>query len=107
MSLIEDSINEVAIIPPISRYFTEKEDAIKAHNNGGKTDYYDLPSTSKECQDIIELRQMNFAQGNIFKVAFTFNCGRHNGTSYERDLNKIIYFAERELKRINNEIMRP
>ena len=25
-------------IPPISRYFTEKEDMV-SHNNGGKTDY--------------------------------------------------------------------
>lgn len=46
---------------------------------------------------------MNFSQGNIFKVAFTFNCGRHHGTSYERDLHKIIFFAQRELERLENE----
>ena len=78
-----------------------------AHNNGGKTDYYDLPSDAKCCQDIIEWREMNFQQGNIFKVAFTFNCGRHNGTDYQRDLNKIIYFAQRELERIKDETIRP
>ena len=161
---IEDAINEVAKIPPISRYFSDKEDfmpkcthgvpldseckecsddfineALKveccphgvpfegpigcekcykealnktfkpytlefeAHNNGGKTDYYDLPKDAKCCQDIIEWREMNFQQGNIFKVAFTFNCGRHNGTDYRRDLNKIIYFAQRELERLTNE----
>lgn len=69
-------------------------------NNGGNTDYYKLDSSWKDCQDIIENRAMNFAQGNIFKVAFTFNIGRHIGTSYERELNKIMWFAERELKRI-------
>lgn len=107
-------------IPPVSRYFADKDDyrhityspfAIDAskivvkegstsHNNGGKTDYYDLPKDVKCCQDIIEWRKMNFQQGNIFKVAFTFNQGRHDATTYERELNKIIYFAQRELERI-------
>ena len=45
---------------------------------------------------------MNYNQGNIFKSAFCFNVGRHDGTDYERELNKIVYFAERELKRISN-----
>lgn len=71
-----------------------------SHNNGGDTDYYDFKSPWKECQDIIEDRKMNFSQGNIFKVGFCFNTGRHIGTNYERDLNKIIFFAKRELERI-------
>jgi len=71
-------------------------------NNGGRTDYYSLPTQARECQDIIEWRDMNFSQGNIMKIAFTFNTSRHSGTDYERDLNKIIYFAQRELKRISN-----
>jgi hypothetical protein len=44
---------------------------------------------------------MNFSQGNIFKVAFCFNTGRHPNASYERELNKIIWFVERELQRIS------
>ena len=72
-------------------------------NNGGSTDYYKLKTEWKECADIIEARDMNYNQGNIFKSAFCFNIGRHNGTDYERELNKIIYFAERELERIKNE----
>ena len=74
-----------------------------SHNNGGKTDYYDLDPKWKDGQDIIEDRGMNYAQGNIFKVALTFNIGRHGATDIERELNKIIFFAERELKRIKNE----
>lgn len=71
----------------------------EGHNNGGSTDYYKLLGMS-DLQDIIEARNMNFAQGNILKAAFCFNVGRHEGTSYERELNKIIYFAKRELERI-------
>ena len=80
-----------------------KEKLDNSLNNGGKTDYYDLPKDAKCCQDIIEWRNMNFQQGNIFKVAFTFNQGRHDATTYERELNKIIYFAQRELERLTNE----
>ena len=68
-------------------------------NNGGETDYYNIEAF-KTGQDIIEARCMNYAQGNIFKVALTFNIGRHDGTTPERELNKIIYFAQRELERL-------
>lgn len=69
----------------------------KCTNNGGTTDYYQLDPSWKQAQDIIEARGMNFSQGNILKAAFCFNVARHNGTDYERELRKIIWFAEREL----------
>lgn len=65
-------------------------------NNGGSTHYYQLPEGAKELQDLIEAQGMNFAQGNIFKAIYR----RGGHSEYERDLNKIIFFAERELKRI-------
>ena len=75
-------------------------DMKKALNKGGDTDYYKIKTEWKMAQDIIEDRGMNFSQGNILKVAFTFNTGRHEGTDYERELNKLIWFAQRELERI-------
>ena len=75
----------------------------KSKNNGGKTSYYKIKKKWKTFQDVIEDRVMNYSQGNILKVACTFNIGRHSGTDYERDLNKIIFFAKRELKRIKTE----
>ena len=83
----------------ISLYFEKQDNSI---NNGGSTSYYKFNEDWKECQDIIEYRDMNFSQGNIFKSAFCFNIGRHNATDYTRELNKIIYFANRELERIKN-----
>lgn len=71
-----------------------------AENNGGSTDYYRIDKSWTMAQDVIESREMNFSQGNIFKAAFTFNVGRHDASSYERELNKIVYFANRELERI-------
>lgn len=69
----------------------------KCTNDGGTTDYYQLDPSWKQAQDIIEARGMNFSQGNILKAAFCFNTPRHGGTNYERELKKIIWFAEREL----------
>lgn len=74
-------------------------------NNGGSTDYYKLPPRSKDLQDLIEHRRMNFAQGNIFKAMYRMNAQSHS--SKERDLNKIIWFAERELKRMKNDTNTP
>jgi len=72
-------------------------------NNGGSTDYYKLNKEWNDLQDIIEDRGFNFAQGNILKAAFTFNVGRHDGTNYERELNKIAWFVQRELQRIRDD----
>jgi len=69
-------------------------------NNGGSTDYYKLKPEWKDCMDIIEDKGYNYSEGNILKVAFTLDSGRHSGTNRERDLNKLIYFAERLKKQI-------
>lgn len=96
-----DTKNQNIIIPKFQKSENTdiSDDNEIGHNNGGSTDYYKLLGM-KDLQDIIENRNMNFAQGNILKAAFCFNVGRHEGTSYERELNKIIYFANRELQRI-------
>ena len=67
-------------------------------NNGGSTDYYKLPENAIDLQDLIEYKALNFAQGNILKAIYRANNSTHS--SYERDLNKIIWFAQRELERI-------
>ena len=76
---------------------------VSSDNNGGSTDYYKFDPSWVECGDVIEARDMNYNQGNIFKAAFCFNQGRHEATSYERELNKIIYFAQRELERTKDQ----
>lgn len=69
-------------------------------NNGGETDYYLIPSGANTLQDLIEHKKMNFAQGNILKAIY--RCNEEHHSSYERDLNKIVWFAQRELKRLAN-----
>ena len=72
-------------------------------NNGGKTDYYQLknaPFQINDFDDFAEWRGLNGNQFNMGKVMWTFNTGRHIGTDYVRDLNKIIHYANRELLRL-------
>ena len=80
-----------------SNYNIEQKDS--SINNGGNTSYYDIPEHAKNVQDLIEHFGMNFAQGNILKAAYCLTSNRHNGTNYERELNKIIWFCKRELSR--------
>jgi hypothetical protein len=70
-----------------------------AENNGGKTDYYDIPEGAKTLNDLIEFKKMDFAQGNIFKATWRLGDPAHH-SSIERDLNKIIYYAKRKLAQV-------
>lgn len=65
---------------------------------GWSSDYYELPEGAKEIQDLIEHKKMNFSIGNMFKA-----CYRMGQKGEEYDLRKIIWFAMRELKRIERE----
>lgn len=71
----------------------------EGHVPGGSTpQQYGLPEDAKELQDLIEYRNMNFAIGNIFKACYRM--GTKDTATSEYDLNKIIFFAQRELARI-------
>ena len=59
---------------------------------------YALPASAVELQDLIEYRDMNFAIGNIFKAAYRL--GRCSHSDEARDLRKIIWFAQREIDRL-------
>lgn len=68
---------------------------------GWSSNYYELPKGATELQDLIEYRGMNFSIGNIFKAAYRL--GEKPGTEVVYDLEKIIWYAQRELARIKKE----
>ncbi len=72
--------------------------AAKVKSDGKSTSYYDLPPGAKDLGDLIEFKDMNFNVGNIFKASYRL--GEKEGNDLSYDLNKIIYFAQRELARI-------
>jgi hypothetical protein len=65
--------------------------------SGGSNAYYQLPEGAKELGDLIEFKDMNFNVGNIFKAAYRL--GEKAGNTRIYDLEKIIWFAKRELER--------
>lgn len=71
----------------------------KHKSDGGSTDYYNIPEGCKDLQDLIEYNNMNFSIGNIFKACYRM--GRKEGNDDAYDLRKIIFFAERELRRLS------
>lgn len=97
-----DNLRYKVVPDAVNQEISSENAAAPTENNGGDTSYYALASEWESAQDIIEARNMNFAQGNIFKAAFTFNVGRHDATNYERELNKIEWFVQREKERIRN-----
>lgn len=80
---------------------TKPPPSSKETSTGWSSDYYKLPPNAKELQDLIEARSMNFALGNIFKACWRM--GLKEGTDRTYDLRKIIWYAQRELTRIEGQ----
>lgn len=72
----------------------------KVASDGGPSSYYDFPESST-LNDLIEFKEMGFAQGNIFKAAFRL--GHKEGISLDYDLNKIEYYVDRMRKQLKEE----
>jgi hypothetical protein len=68
---------------------------------GGSSSYYKLPEGATDLADIIEARNMNFNEGNMFKAVYRL--GRKPGTTVQYDIDKIRYFLDREEARLKRE----
>jgi len=66
---------------------------------GGSTpSQYALPEGCTDLQDLIEYRDMNFAEGNIMKAIYRKGVCSHSDRL--RDMRKIKWFSEREIARL-------
>lgn len=65
---------------------------------GGSSNYYDLPKNAKTLQDLIEFKNMNAQQKDIFKACWRM--GSKEGTKEEYDVRKQVYYSLRELGRL-------
>ena len=71
-------------------------------SDGGSSSYYKIPEGSKDLLDLIEHKKMQFGRANIFKACYRL--GEKDGTTDRYDLNKIIFFAQRELDRLDGKV---
>lgn len=91
---------------------TEEALPVTPEYTGGSSSYYKVEVSNPvsngdpytvECQDVIEALDMSFSEGNIFKAVWRI-CAAKKGKAkkgYEDsvyDLEKIIFFAQRELQ---------
>lgn len=67
-------------------------------SDGSTASYYELPAGATELQDLISHLDMNAQMGEIFRACYRY--GRVEHSPRERDLKKIIFYAQAELKRL-------
>jgi hypothetical protein len=80
------------------KFYWQPADATPASNDGSTADYYTLPEGATELQDLIASRDMNAQMGEIFRACYRYGQGHHSPR--ERDLKKIIFYAQAELDRL-------
>lgn len=70
----------------------------KLTSDGSTASYYELPEGAKELQDLISHRHMNAQIGEIFRACYRYGMVAHSPKI--RDIKKIIFYAQAELKRL-------
>ena len=71
-----------------------------AVSDGSTADYYQLPKAAKELQDLISHKNMNAQIGEIFRACYRYGEVAHS--KMLRDAKKIKFYAEAEIKRLEN-----
>ncbi len=72
----------------------------KEASDGLSANYYVLPQGAEQLQDLISHRNMNAQIGEIFRACYRYGLVAHSPCT--RDIKKIIFYAQAELKRLEN-----
>lgn len=108
--LMITSLEELLGPPSKQSNGTEKQPANQSLNNGGETNYYDLPpESSRPCiDDLIEFKKMQRWQAEVFKSSYAIADRAKRATdgssSESRELNKMVYYVNRRLKQLGEEV---
>lgn len=78
----------------------EKVRAEKERSDGSSADYYKLPKLADELQDLISAKNMNAQIGEIFRECYRYGQASHSDEV--RGIKKILFYANAELKRLQN-----
>ena len=72
----------------------------KEISDGSTADYYEVPSNAVALQDLISHKNMNAQIGEIFRACYRYGEVAHSDML--RDAKKIKFYAEAEIKRLEN-----
>lgn len=67
-------------------------------SDGSTADYYELPSSARELQDLISHKNMNAQIGEIFRSCYRFGEASHSNQL--RDAKKIKFYIDAEVSRL-------
>lgn len=70
----------------------------KSQSDGSTASYYELPKGATELQDIISFLNCNAQMGEIGRAWYRY--GKCPHSERQRDLKKIIFYAQAELERL-------
>lgn len=69
-------------------------------SDGSTANYYQLPAGCTELQDLISFKAMNAQIGEIFRESYRYGQAAHSDKL--RGIRKILFYADAELKRLQN-----
>lgn len=72
----------------------------KEASDGSTASYYELPKGAAELQDLISAKNMNAQIGEIFRECYRYGQASHSDEL--RGIKKILFYAQAELKRLEN-----
>jgi hypothetical protein len=91
----QDSIYDKFMTPTKDR----KDDMAQPTRSDGSTAfYYQLPAGATELQDLISFRNMNAQDGEMFRAIY--RKGRASHSDELRDARKVLFYAQAEVKRL-------
>lgn len=68
----------------------------KRDRGGGHSTYYDVPKWIKDAVGLLEHKKMNHSVGEAFLALYRL----HDKDTPIRNLEKVMYYADREIKRL-------
>ncbi len=71
----------------------------KSDRDGLYSSYYDVPKGTKDLVDLMDFKEMNHSVGEAFCALYRL----HDKDTPKRNLEKVIYYATRELEKIERE----
>ena len=71
---------------------------VKEKSDGSTANYYKLPEGARELQDLISYKNLNAQIGEIFRECYRYGQASHSDEM--RGIKKILFYAEAELKRL-------
>jgi len=71
----------------------------RSDKDGLYSSYYDVPEGARDLVDLMNYKQMNHSVGEAFCALYRL----YNKDTPVRNLEKVIYYAARELERLKGE----